>query len=189
MEDIAKDILKYLGNTHTKVEKKEGFMGNYYSHLIDTIYLSEGFEKKETPVAAKDINKKAAELVTICHECIHSTQNKHMHLINTILSNLSIVLAVICIVWGVFWTSPVWLRIIAGVIIVMSIIVRLILEIGAVNGSVKLADEFVNKDMIEGVTKQDIEASIKYINKYKFMALLQMVADKIIFLILVLIIK
>lgn len=189
MEQITKNVLEYLGNTHTKIERKEGFMGNYYSHLIDTIYIAEAFETKEVPGAVKSINKKAAELITVCHECIHSIQNKYVHLVNTIFSNLSLVLAIVCVAWGLFWTSPVWLRIIAGVVIVASIIVRLVLEIGAVNGSIKLAAEIVDKGIIDSTSEQDIEKSIKYINKYKVVALLQMVSDKIIFLILTLVIN
>ena len=44
--------LEYLGNTHTLIVKKEGFLGNYYSHLIDTIYIAENFSDKQLP---KDI--------------------------------------------------------------------------------------------------------------------------------------
>ena len=80
MEDVAKQILKYLGNEHTQVERKQGFMGNYYSPLIDTIYIAENFETKEMPKGVENLNKKAAELIVVCHECIHSMQTKVIHL-------------------------------------------------------------------------------------------------------------
>ena len=189
MENITEEILNYLGNTHTKVEKKEGFMGNYYSHLIDTIYISENFENKEVPNDAKNINKKAAELITVCHECVHSMQSKYMHLLNTIFANTSIILAIICVIIGLFWASPLWLKITTSIVILISIVIRLILETGAVNGSVSLAREVTEKGIVSDIAVDDIEESTKYINKHKFLALIQMITDKIIFLILVIIIK
>lgn len=189
MENIAKDILKHLNNEHTKVERKEGFMGNYYSHLIDTIYIAENFENTKAPEEAKNMSLKAAELITVCHECIHSVQNKFFHILNTTFANLSMILGVICIFIGIFWTSPLWLKISACTSLTVSIIVRLILEVGAVNGSIKLAKEVVSKDLVEDVSRQDIEESVKYINKHKYLALLQMITDKLVFLILVLFIK
>lgn len=189
MDSVAKEILKYLGNEHTKVERKSGFMGNYYSPLIDTIYIAENFENTKVPEDAKGMNKKAAELITVCHECIHSVQNKYLHILNTIFANLSMVLAIVCIFIGVFWTSPLWLKIGTCVSLTVSIIFRLILEVGAVNGSTKLAQDVVSKDMVQNVSIQDIEESTKYMNKHKYLAFLQMVLDKIIFLVLVLVIK
>lgn len=189
MEKVAKKILNYIGNTHTKVEKKEGFMGNYYSHLIDTMYIAENFENKEMPAGVKNINKKAAELVVVCHECIHSTQSKCIHLLNTLFSNLSIVLSVVYVMMALLWTNYIWLKIVTAIIIVASIVLRITLEIGAINNSIKLASEIVNNKIIEGISQNDIEESIKYINKHKIMAVLQMITDKIVFLILVLIIK
>ncbi|MBQ8043747.1 MAG: zinc metallopeptidase [Clostridia bacterium] len=189
MENIAKDILNYLNNEHTKVERKEGFMGNYYSHLIDTIYIAEDFENSKMPEGANNMNKKVAELITVCHECIHSVQNKYLHILNTIFSNASMVLALICIFIGIFWISPLWLKIGTCMSLTVSIVVRLRLEVGAVNGSIKLSQDVVSKDMVEDVSEQDIQESVRYINTHKYLALLQMVVDKIIFLVLVLIIK
>ena len=76
MQELTKDILKILNNNHTKVELKEDFKGNYYSYLIDTIYISKNFKEQKASTKDKMMNKKVAELVTVCHECIHSTQNK-----------------------------------------------------------------------------------------------------------------
>jgi len=189
MEKIAKDILKHLKNEHTKVERKQGFIGNYYSPLIDTIYIAENFENSKYPEDTKNINKKAAELITVCHECLHSIQNKYLHILNTICANLSIIMAIICILISLFWTSSVWLKLTTATILIVSIIVRLILEVGAINGSVKLAKVMIKNEQTNEVSKEDIEESEKYISKYKLQALAQMVLDKIIFFVLVLSIK
>lgn len=189
MENIVKDILNYLGNTNTQVETKQDFKGNYYSYLTDTIYIAKDFENTKTPSAAKNINKKAAELVVVCHECIHSIQSKCMHILNTIFSNLSIVLALIYIITGMFWTASLWFKIATCLVILASIVIRLVLEVGAINGSIKLADDVVSKNIVDGPSQQDIQESKNYINKYKYIALAQMILDKIVFLILALTIK
>lgn len=189
MDNIAKEILKYLGNKHTKVERKQGFIGNYYSPLIDTIYIAENFENTKVPEGAKNMNKKAATLITVCHECIHSVQNKFLHILNTIFANLSIIMSAIAIFISLFWSSPIWLKIMVATLLVLSIITRLILETDAINGSVKVAKEIVSKELLSDVSKSDVDESIKYINKYKLYALTQMVSDKIIFLVLVLLVK
>ena len=189
MENETKEILNYLGNTHTKLELKEDFKDNYFSYLTDTIYIAKKFEKQKVPNAAKHINKKAAELILICHECIHSKQNELLHILNIIFSNMSIVLAVVGVFIGLLGTSPLWLKIPTIAVIIASITIRLILEVGAINGSTKLATTIVEKTVVHGVSRQDIEVSEKYMNKYKCLVLLKMVLDKIILLILVLVLK
>lgn len=189
MESLTKHILKYLKNEHTRVELKEDFKGNYYSFIIDTIYIAKNFQEQKVPTEAKNINKKASELVVVCHECIHSIQSKCLHILNMLLSNLSIILAIINIVLVLFWTSTLWLKIFTIIIILTSIIIRLILEVGAVNGSIKLASVLVSKAIVKGISKHDIEEGTKFIEKHKYLATFQMVVDKIILLILVLVIK
>lgn len=189
MENIAKEILKHLVNNHTKVEIKQGFMGNYYSPLIDTIYIAEDFENTNIPSGAENINKKAAQLIVVCHECIHSIQNKSLHMLNTIFANFSMILSVIYIFITLLGTSYLWLKIVATSTLLLSMAVRLILEVGATNGSTKLAKEAIDKGLVHDVSKEDIQESIEYINKHKWYAFPQMILDKIIFLTLVLIIK
>lgn len=188
MENVAKQILNHLGNNHTKVERKQGFMGNYYSPLIDTIYIAEDFENTKLPNGAENINKKTVELIVMCHECIHSMQSKTLHVLNTIFANLSMVLFLAYVVMTIFWTSLLWIKIVTIVSLVVSIIIRLVLEIGATNYSTKLAKDIVDSGMIQDVTDEDVQQGMVYINKNKWFAFPQMVLDKIIFLIVVLIV-
>ena len=189
MESITKQILNHLGNEHTKVERKQGFMGNYYSPLIDTIYIAEEFENTKMPNGTEKINKKAAELIVVCHECVHSVQNKSLHLLNTLFANLSLILSLTYIIMAVLGTSQLWLKIVTASALVLSIIFRLILEIWATNSSTKLAKEIVDKELVQDVSKEDIQEGVEYINRHKWVAYLQMISDKTIFLTLVLIVK
>ena len=184
---LTKEILKHIGNNHTKVEVKEDFKGNYYSYITDTIYISKSLENKNEGKKER-INKKAAAFVMLCHECIHSVQNKALHILNTVLSNLGIVLGIACIIIGIILENNLWLKLMAASILTISIFVRLFLENQAVKGSVKLAFNVVKVNKIADITQEDIQEGTQYINKYKWLALLKMVIDKIVVLIIILII-
>ena len=185
MENLTKEILAYLKNEHTNVQLKEDFKGNYYSYLVDTIYISQNLEDKMTSPKNKEFNKKAAQLIVICHECIHSVQSRYMHILNMILSNLSIILTTLCAFWGILWTSPLWIKTLTISTLILSIIIRLILEIQAVKGSTKLALKFISN----GITDKDIQYGVDFIEKYKYIEFFRMIIDKIVCLILVLVIK
>lgn len=188
MDNIAREILKYLGNKHTRVERKQGFMGNYYSSLIDTIYIAEKFENAKVPKGMENVNPKVAELIVVCHECIHSVQNKILHILNIMFANFSMILAAICIFIALFSTSTLWLTIVSSALLLTSMVVRLMLEYGAINGSIKLAKEVVDKGLVADVFTEDIEQSIEYINKRKWSALIQMLLDKIVLLVIVILV-
>lgn len=189
MEDLTKNILNFLNNEHTKVEIKEDFKGNYYSYINDTIYLAKNFEQQKMPSKAKTINKDVAELIVTCHECIHSIQNKYLHILNTIFSNLSIICTLLCVAIRILGVSFLWLKIVAMSVILISIVLRLFLEIDAISGSLNLAKDMVLNRSVQEISNQDIQQATIYIKKYKGLALLQMIADKITFLILTLLIK
>ena len=186
METRTKEILDFLGNTHTKVEAKEDFNGNYYSYITDTIYISKNYENRKAP---KNINKVAASFIVVCHECIHSMQSRLLHVQNIILSNLSIILFCISLFLSVFEIVPLWIKIITFFVTLTSIVIRVILELGAINGSITLANSVVSKNIFSDISKQDIEEGSRYIARYKWIALLEMNLYKIICLILILIIK
>lgn len=80
-ETLARSILKYLGNTHTKVQKNkdENAKVSFYTCISDTITIS--------------INKDSKELsrfVHVAHECVHSIQNKALLLFHFLISNIQI---------------------------------------------------------------------------------------------------
>ena len=186
MEQVTINVLRFLDNNKTNVDVKEDFKGNYYSYITNTIYIGKKTNKKQP---SHNIDKDASDLLMICHECIHSIQSKRMHILNTIFSNLSIIFSIICIFIGVFIDMPLWLRCVTGVVILFSVLLRLFLEIEAINGSIKLAFKVISKGIVKNISMQDMENGSDYINRYKYLALTQMISDKIIFLILVFIIK
>lgn len=80
-EQIAKEILKFIGNTSTTVEKNEDekIKASFYNGNNDKITI------KDT----KDL-KECSRIVHIAHECIHSVQDKKIVKASFILSNIQI---------------------------------------------------------------------------------------------------
>lgn len=189
MKNITETILNLLNNNHTKVEIKQDFSGNYYNCITDTIYISGKLQETKQTKRPKNINVNVARLIMLCHESIHSIQGKWLHLSNIIFSNLSIILTLVSIIMGLFWTNFLWTKLFGVVVIVASVVIRLKLELDAINGSVDLAEKLVLQEKIEGIRIDQINEGKYYIQKHKMLAILQMIADKIIFLVLILLIK
>ena len=184
MEKITKDVLKYLNNGHTNVEEKEDFKGNYYSFLTDTIYLSKNIAKQKIPRQVKNIDKRVGNLIVICHECIHSVQNKALHILNIILSNLSILLCVLCVALTAFGEKNQVVNICTEIVVLMAIVIRLILELEAINRSVIIAKKIIKKNNID-INESDIKKAKEFINKTKILALIRMTMDKLIAFVIV----
>jgi len=130
---IAKETLEKLNNNTTKIVSDDDIKGNYYVFLNDTIYLS-----------SKDADK-YKRLTVICHECIHSMQNKIMQLINFIFSNLEVIIFVIFAILkflNIFGNILTYAYI---AIVIISLIPRFLLEIHASLKSIKLSKEYVNE--------------------------------------------
>lgn len=188
MEKYAKKILKYLNNNHTKIEVKPEFKGNYYSFLTDTIYIAKNFNSKQPKKNVEKINVNTSNLVVTCHECIHSIQSRALHIINTILSNVSLILALVVVLLSVFKKESLVFNLASLSIIVASVALRCVLEMEAINGSTKLALEILQQENIDKITLNDIKQAEEYIKKHKLLALLGMNKDKIIMIVTLLLI-
>ena len=156
----CKDILEHLNNKDTKIIEKEDFKGSYYSYINDTIYLSG--ENKIT-------KSKEEEFIILCHECIHSIQNKTLQAVNFYSSNIEIILSILVILLLIIKVNFVkYLVIPYFLIMLLNIIVRFLLEKDAVKGSFKLAKDIIKDDKydISKIESMKDEAKTKQIVFY-----------------------
>ena len=143
-EEIAKDLLKKLGNKKTKCLFDEDIKGNYYVYLNDTIYLCNRQNKKDN----------YERLCVIAHECIHSIQSKWLQKLNFIFSNLEIIFFVLAIILYFFNITNVYLFSMYIAIAIFSIIPRVVLEIWAMLNAPKLSKKYLEEKNFE---KDDIK--------------------------------
>ena len=155
---IVEKVLKELNNTTTKVIKDDDIKGNYYVFLNDTIYLS---NKNKS-------SREYSRLTLICHECIHSVQSKILQVINFILSNLEILVFIICLFYKLVLKKENYIDNIYIISVIISLIPRFILEIHASISSIFLTRKYLlNND------KTEEEANFAYhIVKFQVIALL-----------------
>lgn len=146
---ITKETLEKLNNKTTKIVFDNDIQGNYYVFLNDTIYLSN-----------KDADK-YKRLTVICHECIHSMQNKSLQLINFLFSNLEVIIFIIFSALKFFNLFGNILTYLYIAIIVISLIPRFILEIDASLKSIKLTKEYVSKK-IGNIEAEFVDKIVKF---------------------------
>lgn len=150
----CKEILEYLNNNDTKIIEKEDFKGSYYSYINNTIYLAD---------ENKSVKSKEEKFIVLCHECVHSIQNKFLQAINFYSSNIEIVLSILVIFLLAIKTGFVrYLIIPYFLILLLNMIVRFCLEKDAVKKSFKMA-----KDMNK-YEEYDIQKIEKMQNEVKY---------------------
>lgn len=186
-KEVAKNILVLLNNMTTKVEESNEVQANYYNYITDTIYLSINNDSKQ-PKGLDNTNPFCGKLVALCHECIHSVQNKILHGLNFVLSNMCIFTTIILVILSITLDEKMLYTILGSIIIAFAILIRMWLELDAIKRSVPLARRYIEKYDFERVDIKDISQAERIIKKLLPVQMIKMILDKIIMLILVIVI-
>lgn len=186
-ENLTKEVLTFLNNNHTSVKESNDIGVNYYNFVTDTIYLTTRIKENKPAKGLENANPFCGNLVTICHECIHSIQLKALHIINLVLSNISIILTVISLILMITIGKPNWLCIVALSLVLLAIACRLFLEIDAINKSTIVAEKVLEKVNVRNAEFKDIQEAKKIIKRLLPVQLIRMVLDKIIMLVIIVI--
>ena len=91
--DICKYVLNKLHNNKVKIEENKDTQTCLYIAVTDKIIIA-------------DVKNSYTRIQTICHECLHSIQNRKILLFNFVYSNLYLLYFVITLVLGVFSKVP-----------------------------------------------------------------------------------
>lgn len=185
----TKEILSILNNTHTKICEKEDFKGNYYNYITDTIYVASKDSARKTPKSMEGLSEDTGRLVMLCHECVHSVQNKMMHIQNIVLSNLSLVLGIAILFLKIFGKCSLIVNLIEMCILFYVCIIRSVLELEAIYKSFEVAKKCIKEKITTNVTVEDVDKSWKIAKKMLPFQMLQMLADKLVLIILMIIIS
>ena len=91
--DICKYVLNKLHNNKVKIEENKDTQTCLYIAVTDKIIIA-------------DVKNSYTRIQTICHECLHSIQNRKMLLFNFVYSNLYLLYFAITLGLGVFNKVP-----------------------------------------------------------------------------------
>ena len=157
-EVICTDILEMVDNKKVNIEIDENSKNSLYVFLTNTIYIS---TKKNNKKNKEEQNK--SRLLVIAHECAHSIQPKFMQLLNFILSNIEMILFLILVGVRIFEKSSNNVLTITYIsVLLLSILIRLYLEMNATINSVKIACKYL---LINNSKKEDVILLQKYYKK------------------------
>lgn len=155
-EDICKDILNIVDNENVKIEVDDKSKSSLYVFLTNTIYIA----NKEIKTKSKEKQNKSKVLV-IAHECAHSLQSKLMQCINFALSNIEMILFAIILVARIFFEKSDMMVNVYAIASILSIIVRLYLEMDATINSVKITTKYMLKNKVKTKDVKDLVALYK----------------------------
>ena len=149
--NIAKTILKKLGNNKTSIEEVENTKTSLYIAITDKITIG-------------NIKDTFIRIQTIAHECIHSIQNRKLLLFNFIYSNIYLIyyIAIIILtITGIIHNYMLHI-VIYTLLSFVYYLVRSILEIDAMERAKYVAKEYLEENNL--CTKEECD---KIINKYQ----------------------
>ncbi len=132
--DIAKDMLKMLGNTDVKIEQAKDTKTSLYIAITDKIVIA-------------DLKDNYGRIQTIAHECTHSVQDKTLLMFNFIFSNVEIVYFIISLILTItnVFTNVLLQICILLILFFIKYATRSYLEIDAMTKSRYLAEKYMDK--------------------------------------------
>lgn len=165
-QTVCKDILKLLKNDTTKVIFDKDIDDSYYVFLNNSIYIADNTKN----------NNLYTRVVLIAHECIHSMQSKILQIFNFLSSNIEVIMFLIILFLKIFLKTVNNVLIYSYVsVCLISLILRLILEVCAVVNSLKLGREYLYKKMSnKDHANLIINTSGKYLKKYSLLFIISL---------------
>ena len=132
--EICKEILKKLNNEKVKVEEDTQAKASLYIAVSNKILIA-------------NVKNSFTRILTIAHECIHSTQNRRILLFNFIYSNIYILYFIITSILAIIKKLPNEMMFF-NILILLSFVyyfVRAYLEDDAMIKSIYLAKEYMQE--------------------------------------------
>lgn len=148
-ETLARAILKFLNNTHTKVQKNKDDNAkiSFYTYTSDTITICNNKEAKEL-----------SRFVHVAHECVHSIQNKALLLFHFLISNLQILYFLSIFIYF-FYTKKqqvkFYLLLIQLFLFLINFFIKVVLESDAAYRSISVASSYIE-------SRTDRKTSLKF---------------------------
>ena len=156
--ELTKEILKKLNNEKVKIKENLDSETSLYIALTDTISIS---SKKNS----------CTRIQTISHECIHSVQNRIVHISNFIISNIYIIyffIIAILTILGIIH-NPMLYLIILTLIGFLQFTIRAYLEQDAMTKAKYLAKEYMEEKNL--ITKEEIDILYREYDKVNKMGI------------------
>ena len=179
-ENVAREILNYIGNDRTKVEcnKDENIKSSFYNCNTDRIII------KNT-----DDLEDCSRIIHIAHECIHSIQEKKLLKTHFILSNIQILYFLGIFIYFFYNKAPnlrLSLLLVQVFIFITTFFIKIVLESDATYRGPELAFQYLEDKVDKNAVirfRKNIEGKLfslvpmSYFGLYMQGAMLLMIAQ------------
>ena len=156
--DICKNILKKLNNEKVIIEEDKNYESSLFIAISNKIIIG-------------DTKESFTRIQTICHECLHSVQDRRIQLFNFIYSNIYIIYLIInsiFVILGKIQNKMMFL----GLYIFLGYVyffIRSYLENDAMIKARFLAKEYLEEQNLS--TKEEIQNIVKEYDKLNFLGI------------------
>ncbi len=176
--EICKELQEMLGS-NSKVELDDKTKSSAFIFYLNKIILS------NTESSKKDFSR----VLFIAHECVHSIQDKTMHIINFTLANIKNIFDIVVFVLLILKRCSLELITISLLVSFLSFYYRIILESDAVYRSVIYSRKYLEKKGLNYVADRYEEIVPKTIKSMYFSYFIPILIRHVIFIIMFILIR
>lgn len=150
-ESITKDVLQYISNYNTKVQKNKDKNEkiSYYNVNNDKIIIKDTQDLKD-----------CSRLIQICHECVHSIQSKKILKMNYIFSNINILYFLLTFLYFFYnnsYGTRMILLIIQLFIFIVTFVLKIIVESDATYRATIVARDYLQNKVVDNAINEFIK--------------------------------
>lgn len=156
--ELTKEILGKLNNSKVQVKENLDSETSLYIALTNTISIS---SKKNS----------CTRIQTLAHECVHTTQNKTIHISNFIISNIYIIYFFVISLLTIFnlVSNPLLYLVIFAILGFLQFLIRAYLEIEAMIKAKYIAKEYIEERQV--ISKEELKLLCEEYDKVNKMAI------------------
>ena len=180
----VQNMLKLLKSNKTKVEINGDIKKEQYNFISNTIYIS--MANKITQKGLEETNPFCLKLIAMYKAYFSSKQSAFLHILGILLTNLSVIMVAMTVLFRLVLGRSRGVCILTGVIILVLMLLKMSMENNAYKKACMYIKKNVSKINDENITKENIQKVESTINKNKIKLIINKEGPRLIILIVLL---
>lgn len=181
----VQNLLKQLKSSQTKVEISSDIKKEEYSFISDTIYISP--KDKCVQKGLENANPFCLKLISMHKAYFSSKQSKLLHALKFFLTNISIIMFALAILFRLVLGKSRGVCVLTAVIILLSLILNVFMTSNAFKRACVLIKKNITKIDDEDISKENVNNVEKLVAKNKLKLIINKEKYRIVMLITIII--
>lgn len=178
------NMLILLKNSKTKVEIAADVKKDEYNFMSDKIYISTNTETFQKGL--EKANPFCLKLIAIYKACFKSKQSKILHIFNVMLTNISIIMFAMMIMFRIVLGKSRGVCLLTIIVMILSIILMLSMEANAYKRACKHIKKNITTLGDKDITKENVNSVEKIVEKIKTKLIINKAIYKLVMVIIAL---